>query len=149
MLAMRAVFAGLLLALGGCVSAPPPAAPPASREPEDPAVRAAGLQIVDRTFFAGSEGTLRGSIYFARNREAIQVAPERGVQRLRWGILAQAEGLKGPAVCLLGGYRDIASPGNTVTVQQNGQTAICTPVSTFVRIRNSQGNPLGLGTIIQ
>jgi hypothetical protein len=138
----------LCVALAGCVSNTRPE-PPAARTPDDPAVRAAGLQIAGRTFFAGSEGSLRGSIYFGPNREAIQVAPERGVQRLRWGILKQAEGLKGPAVCLFGGYRDISPAGSAVAVEQNGRTAICTPVSTFVRIRSSQGNPLGLGTIIQ
>lgn len=138
----------LFLALAGCVSNSPPQAP-VSREPSDPVVHAAGLKIVGRTFFAGSEGNLKGSIYFGPGRQALQVAPERGIRHLRWGIVKNAEGLNGPAVCVSGDYYNIAPASSTVTVQKNGVTGLCAPVSVFARIRSSQGNTLGLGTIIQ
>jgi hypothetical protein len=122
---------------------------PAERAPTDPVVRTAGQKVAGRTFFAASEGNLRGSIYFGPNSQAIQVARERGTQRLRWGIIKDVTGLSGPAVCLLGDYYPIPAAGSTVTVQRNGRPVICSAVSSFARIRSSQGNVLGLGTIIQ
>lgn len=122
---------------------------PADRPPIDPVVRAAGQKVAGRTFFAASEGNLRGSIYFGPKSQAIQVARERGTQRLRWGIMREVKGLSGPAVCLLGDYYPIPAAGSTVTVQRNGQPVTCSAVSSFARIRSSQGNVLGLGTIIQ
>lgn len=122
---------------------------PAERAPVDPVVRAAGMKVAGRTFFAATEGNLRGSIYFGPRSEAIQVARERGTQRLHWGIMKEVKGLNGPAVCLLGDYYPIPAAGSTVTTQRNGQPIICTAVSSFARVRSSQGNVLGLGTIIQ
>lgn len=122
---------------------------PAERAPPDPVVRAAGQKIAGRTFFAATEGNLRGSIYFGPRSEAIQVARERGIQRLRWGIIKEVKGVNGPAVCLLGDYYPIPAAGSTVTAQRNGQPIVCSAVSSFARVRSSQGNVLGLGTIIQ
>lgn len=122
---------------------------PVERAPLDPVVRAAGMKVAGRTFFAATEGNLRGSIYFRPRSEAIQVARERGIQRLRWGIMKEIKGLNGPAVCLLGDYYPIPAAGSTVTTQRNGQPVVCSAVSSFARVRSSQGNVLGLGTIIQ
>jgi hypothetical protein len=119
------------------------------RPPVDPAVRAAGQKIAGRTFFAATEGNLRGSIYFGPRSEAIQVARDRGIQRLRWGIMKEVKGLSGPAVCLLGDYFPISAAGSAVTVHKNGRPIVCSAVSSFARVRSSQGNVLGLGTIIQ
>lgn len=138
------VLASLILGLSSAA-----AQQPANPTPIDPVVRAAGQKIAGRTFFAASEGNLRGSIYFGPKSQAIQVARERGTQRLRWGILKDVKGLSGPAVCLLGDYYPIPAAGSTVTVLRNGQPITCSAVSSFARVRSSQGNVLGLGTIIQ
>ncbi|MGO4738513.1 hypothetical protein AB4099_18335 [Bosea sp. 2KB_26] len=141
-------LAGALLVLGGSLSSVA-AQQPASRAPSDPAVRSAGLKIAGRTFLAASEGNLRGSIYFGPNGQAVQAARDRGTQRLRWGIVKEIKGLSGPAVCLIGDYYPLSAAGSTVSMQRNGQTMTCSAVSSFVRIRSSQGNVLGLGTVIQ
>lgn len=139
----------ILASLGLGLSSVSAQQPSAERAPADPVVRAAGQKVAGRTFFAATEGNLRGSIYFGPRSEAIQVARERGIQRLRWGIIKEVKGLNGPAVCLLGDYYPVPAAGSTVTVQRNGQPLTCSAVSSFARVRSSQGNVLGLGTIIQ
>jgi hypothetical protein len=148
---LRRVILSLLVGSIGTIAFQPIAqAQPDTRPEKDTrVVQSAGRAIVDRTFFTASEGNLRGTIYFGRGNLAIQVAPERGTRRLRWGISGKVPGVKGPAVCVIGDYTDI-SPGRSAVVHKTTRgPVICTAVSTVTRIRNSPGNVLGLGTIIQ
>lgn len=140
-------IAPLVLIFGSVVGASAQDGNPSEQDAK--IMRSAGLQIIDRTFFSRSEGNLRGTIYFGRAGKAVQVAPERGTRRLKWGILARPKGLKGPGVCVFGDYTDISPDRSAVLVQHSGRTVTCTAVPTFTRIRNSRGNILGLGTIIQ
>lgn len=144
---LRRGLAALVLILGSAGGASAQDGKPSEQDAK--IIRTAGLQIVDRTFFAASEGNLRGTIYFGPGGQAVQVAPERGTRRLKWGILARPKGLNGPGVCVFGDYTDISPGRSAVLVQHSGRTVTCTAVSTFTRIRNSRGNVLGLGTIIQ
>ncbi|MGX1788814.1 hypothetical protein ACWIGM_18865 [Bosea sp. NPDC055332] len=139
------VLLGLCPLIAGCVSNAPP--PRLAAVPTDPALKATWGEIADRTFLAASEGNLRGSIYFASNGSAVQAAQDRGIRRLAWSVEKTVDGLKGPAVCVSGGYHDVS--GAAVDLQRNGQAMSCAPVSSFRQIRSSRGNSLGLGTIIQ
>jgi hypothetical protein len=146
----RAILSLLAGGLGTIALQSPAHAQPDTRPDKDTQlIQSAGRAIVDRTFFTASEGNLRGTIYFGRGNLAVQVAPERGTRRLRWGISGKVPGVKGPAVCVIGDYTDI-SPGRSAVIHKTTRgPVICTAVSTVTRIRSSPGNVLGLGTIIQ